>query len=113
VKGFSLLEVMVALAIIAGVLVTVLSSFGYHLDIANRDREETVAMLLARSKIDESRLLNEKTGKGNFAPSWPAIEWELATEPSPWPEIESLNLTVFWNQHKKSLKLTHYREKLS
>ncbi|GAM08762.1 hypothetical protein OR1_01036 [Geobacter sp. OR-1] len=111
-RGFSLLEVMVALAIIAGVLVTVISSFGYHLDIANRDREETVAMLLARSKIDESRLRNEKAGQGTFAPAWPEIEWELATEPSPWPEVESLNLTVFWNKRKNSLKLTHYRGKV-
>lgn len=111
-KGFTLLEVMVSLAIIAGVLITVYSSFGFHLDIAGRDREETVAMLLARSKIDECRLRGEQSGTGTFAPSWPDISWELATEPAEWPGIEKLNLTVFWDQRKKSLKLAHYREKL-
>jgi general secretion pathway protein I len=111
-KGFTLLEVMVSLAIIAGVLMTVYSSFGFHLDVAGRDREETVVMLLARSKIDGSRLLGEKTGNGTFAPSWPEITWELATDPAPWPGVERLNLTVYWDQRKKNLKLTHYREKL-
>jgi len=112
VKGFTLLEVMVSLAIISGVLITVYSSFGFHLDIAGRDREETVAMLLARSKIDESRMRGENAGNGTFAPTWPDIDWELATEPAPWPGVEKLSLTVFWDHRKKSLNLAHYREKL-
>jgi general secretion pathway protein I len=110
-KGFTLLEVMIALAIIAGVMVTVLTSFGYHLDIANRDREETVAMLLARNKLDECRLRGEKTGKGTFEPSWPGISWDLALEPSQWPGIEKLNLNVAWDAGRKRMQLTQYREK--
>jgi general secretion pathway protein I len=110
-KGFTLLEVMVSLAIIAGVLLTVYSSFGFHLDVAARDREETIAMLLARGKIDECRLRGEKAGNGSFAPSWPEITWELATEPATWPGVERLNLTVSWDQQRKNLKLSHYREK--
>lgn len=108
-RGFTLLEVMVSLAIIAGVLMTVYASFGFHLDIAARDREETVAMLLARSKIDECMLRGEKAAKGTFDPSWPGITWELATEPAPWQGVERLNLTVAWDQNRKNLKLSHYR----
>jgi general secretion pathway protein I len=100
---------MVSLAIIAGVLMTVYSSFGFHLDIAARDREETVAMLLARSRIDECLLRGERTGKGTFEPAWPGISWELATEPAQWQGVERLNLTVSWDQNRKSLKLAHYR----
>ena len=52
-KGFTLLEIMIALAIMAGVLLTVISSFNYHLSLAARDREETIAALLARAKLDD------------------------------------------------------------
>ena len=110
-RGFTLLEVMVSLAIIAGVLMTVYSSFGYHLDVANRDREETVAMLLARAKIDESRLRGQSSGNGDFSPAWPGISWELATESAPWPGVEKLKVTVFWDQRRKNMQLSLYREK--
>lgn len=110
-KGFTLLEVMVSLAIIAGVLMTVYSSFGFHLDIAARDKEETVAMLLARAKLDESRLAGKTAGTGDFSPSWPGITWKLETESSPWPGVEKLKLTVFWEQQRKNLQLALYREK--
>jgi general secretion pathway protein I len=112
VRGFTLLEVMVALAIVAGVLTTVLASFVHHLDLAARDRDETTAMLLARAKIDESRFRNERTGQGTFAPSWPDLAWKLSTEPAPWPGVEKLKLVVSWNQGRDSLPLVHYREKL-
>ncbi len=102
---------MVALAIMAGVLVTVITSFNYHLDIARRDKEETVAVLLARVKLDESRLQGEQSGTGTFAPAWPEYAWELATEPSPWPGVERLNLTVSKDQTKSRLQLSLYREK--
>ncbi|MSM40191.1 MAG: type II secretion system protein GspI [Geobacter sp.] len=110
-RGFTLLEVMVALAIIAGVLMTVISSFGYHLGIATRDREETVAMVLARARIDDAVLRGEKTGTGTFTPDWPEISWKLATESTQWPGIEQLNLTVSWNREQQRLILTKYREK--
>lgn len=110
-KGFTLLEVMVALAIIAGVLMTVLSSFSHHLGIASSDRDETVAMLLARSKLDDSRLKGEMAGTGTFAPEWPGISWQLASEPAAWPGIERLILTVSWDSGAHRLSLAHYREK--
>jgi prepilin-type N-terminal cleavage/methylation domain-containing protein len=34
VKGFTLLEVMIALAIMAGVILTVITSFNYHLSVS-------------------------------------------------------------------------------
>lgn len=110
-RGFTLLEVMVALAIMAGVLMTVISSFSYHLGIATRDKEETVATLLARSKLDQSRLLGDKAATGTFAPDWPEISWKLATEPAPWPGIEQLTLTVTWDRGQQKLQLAEYREK--
>ena len=52
-KGFSLLEVLIALAIMAAVVMTVIVSFNYHLGIVAEDKEQTAAILLARAKIDD------------------------------------------------------------
>jgi general secretion pathway protein I len=60
VKGFTLLEVMVALAIMAGVVLTVISSVNYHLSLTARNNEETVALLLARAKLEELELLGKQ-----------------------------------------------------
>lgn len=109
-KGFTLLEVMISLAIISGVMVTVLTSFVHHLDIANRDREETVAVLRARAKLDESLLRGERSGNGSFAPSRPDMRWHLSTHPAPWPGLEELTLSIVWGEPEKRMILTQYRE---
>lgn len=109
-KGFTLLEVMVSLAIMAGVLVTVLTSFVYHLDIAERDREETTAMLLARARLDEGIIRGEGAGEGSFGPSRPEIRWKLSTGAAPWPGLEEVHLALSWGNPEKRLVLVQYRE---
>lgn len=109
-KGFTLLEVMVSLAIMAGVLVTVLTVFVYHLDIVERDREETTAMLLARARLDEGMVRGERVGEGSFGPSRPEIRWKLSTEPAPWPELEEVHLVLSWGNPEKRMLLVQYRE---
>jgi general secretion pathway protein I len=52
-RGFTLLEVMIALAVIGGLLVTVIYTLNYHLGIAQRHETVTVASLLAKAKIGE------------------------------------------------------------
>lgn len=109
-KGFTLLEVMVSLAIIAGVLVTVLTTFVRHLEIAGRDREETVAVLLARAKLDESLLRGDKAGTGSFAPARPGFRWSLAVEPSQWVGLETCTMSLSWGEPEKRMVLVQYRE---
>lgn len=53
--GFTLLEVMVALAIVAALLVSLLYTTAYHLDVAGRHEALTVATMLARDKIGAIR----------------------------------------------------------
>lgn len=114
--GFTLLEVMVALAIIAGTVFTVISAVNYHLSITARDREETAAILLARQKIEEL-LMEKETEKqlpekkdGTFAPARPDYAWEMATAPTDYPGFRKLTLTVSWEGKKRSMTFVRYLE---
>ena len=107
-KGFTLLEIMIALAIMAGVLLTVISSFNYHLSLAARDREETIATLLARAKLDDPDFVKQAKTSGTFAPDWPEIAWETTTEPAQLQGVKKLTFTVTWDNKRRSLAFVRY-----
>jgi general secretion pathway protein I len=111
-SGFTLLEVMIALAIMAGVIMTVISSFNYHLSVVSRDREETIAVLLARAKLDDPGFSKSQPAKGTFAPDWPDITWETTVTPADIPGaaglLNQLTLTVSWDAQRRKLALVQY-----
>jgi general secretion pathway protein I len=112
VKGFTLLEIMIALAIMAGVLLTVISSFNYHLSLAARDREETIATLLARAKLDDPDFIKQQDKtSGTFAPDWPEIGWATTTEPAKIPGVQRQTLTVTWDNKRRSLPFVRFLAK--
>lgn len=107
-RGFTLLEVLVALAIVSGVIVTLIASFNFHLGIVLSDKEETAAVLLARSKIDDPAFTTLPAGKGSFAPARADILWEKTVLQTELPGVQRQILTVRWNDSKKSLSLVRY-----
>ena len=62
-SGFTLLEIMIALAIVGGLLITLIYTLNYHLNLAERHETVTIASLLAREKIIEmEKSLGNKKG---------------------------------------------------
>ena len=57
-RGFTIIEVMVALAIVAFSLTAIAASMGQMIDTANAMRERTYASWIAQNKITEMRLAN-------------------------------------------------------
>ena len=110
-KGFTLLEVMIALAIMAGVILTVISSFNYHLSVVSRDREETIAVLLARARLDNPDFKPSETGKGTFAPDWPNITWEMGIKPTEYPGVNRMTFTVSWDAERRKISLVKFLAK--
>ena len=104
-KGFTLLEVMIALAIAAGVLLTVIASVNYHLSIVGDDTEETTAVLLGRAKLSDPEFARQTDNKGNFAPDHPNVKWEREVTETEFPGVNRIRLTVSWNDDKKKLSL--------
>ena len=107
-RGFTLLEVMIALAISAGVLLTVISSLNYHLSIVGQDSEETSAALLGRAKLDDPDFSRQTENKGSFAPDHPEVKWEREISPTELPGLNRVQLTLSWNDGMKRLSLVKF-----
>jgi general secretion pathway protein I len=109
VRGFTLLEVVIALAIMAGVILTVITSFNYHLSVVERDREETAAVLLARAKLDDRTFNPLEKKEGTFAPDRPDITWKAKVEPlANIPGVNRLTLTASWDDGRRKISLEKY-----
>lgn len=108
--GFTLLEIMIALAIIGGLLVTVLYSLNYHLGIAERHEFLTVATMLAKNKISDLEQI-PAAGKGTFPDPYSAYNYETGVKPSSYPGLSELWVTV--SKDKESVKLSELRENIN
>lgn len=92
-KAFTLLEVMISLAIVGGLLVTLIYSLNYHLGIAERHRTITVSTVLAKEKM----YAMEKTpaaGKGQFPEPYAAYSYETVVKDSSFPRMSEISVTV-------------------
>jgi prepilin-type N-terminal cleavage/methylation domain-containing protein len=63
--GFTLLEIMIALAIVGVAIIAILHTVNYHADVAYEHTITTRMLLLAREKIAEMEI-NPKNDKGVF-----------------------------------------------
>jgi prepilin-type N-terminal cleavage/methylation domain-containing protein len=63
-KGFTLIEILVALAVVSGVFLMVLTSFSFHIDIFDRKKDNLKRVLQAKENLYRYRTgkLKEFTG---------------------------------------------------
>ena len=118
-SGFTLLEVMVALAIIATVLVSVYQLHAQSLSLANETRFNGIAPFLAQQKMSEmtsGQTELPEDASGDFGEDFPNYKWKLDMEPlaSGFEEKEvivfaRIDLTVFSDSNPFSYHLRTYR----
>jgi len=87
-QGFTLLEVMIAMAILATVLVTVFHSQSQSIAMANESRARTTLALLAQSRMAEIEgQQNLSTGQtsGTFGDDFPHYTWTATVTQPPGP----------------------------
>jgi len=117
-KGFTLLEVMVAVAIIAIALTTLLGSQSQSVSFANSAKFETMAALLAQSKMSEITMQEAgaiTSDSGDFGDDYPGYRWEVNVNDTAIAGIDNisdylkqLDLTVTWGVFSYNLRLFHY-----
>lgn len=102
-KGFTLLEVMVALALVGGLLITVIYTLNYHLSIAERHETATVALMLCKNKFHElnTRMTDDE---GSFPDPYSDYRYVVKIKDSAYPGIVEVAVTVTNGREKAMLR---------
>jgi general secretion pathway protein I len=83
-QGFTLLEVMIALAVISIALVALLGSQSQGLSLANESRFNTTASLLTQGKMAEFEAITDRqnlgSDSGDFGDEFPDYAWEVSVD---------------------------------
>ena len=116
--GFTLLEVMVSVAIIAIVLVSILRLQGQTMTMNETIRFYTIAPLLADAKIAEIRLdptAFDLSASGDFGEAYPGYTWQAKIEDmtlevmeSPEIQLKKIDLAVRFNEGELNFNLRRY-----
>lgn len=80
-KGFTLLEIMVALAILGIALTVILQQFSVGLKSARISREYTTALIHAREKLEEFCLLKELSEEEESGEFEDGYSWRVVVAP--------------------------------
>lgn len=104
-QGFTLLEIMIALAIIGIAMVSLLALGNRALVVNTRLQHMTRATLLAQQKMAESENLARNGGvaglsdeQGTFAVPFADYRWQLALSGTPLPAVKMVTVTVLWGE---------------
>jgi len=110
-SGFTLLEVMIAMAIIAIALVAVFGSQSQSLSLANEAKFNTTATLLAQSKMAEVETLDPGdlvSGSGDFGEDFPDYHWDLTVSDVEFAgaeevseHLKQIDLSLSYGEHSK------------
>ena len=109
--GFTLLEVMVAIALIAIALTAVLGSQSQSVSLAGEARFNTTATLLAQSKMAQIELQDPEdltADSGDFEEDFPGYTWHLSVSDVMLdrPEnvsdhLKQVDLTISWGEDEQ------------
>jgi general secretion pathway protein I len=101
VNGFTLMEVMIAMAILAIALVTIFQSQSQSISMTGNSRFLTTASLLAQGKMAEIEMMNMgnvKTDSGDFGDGFPDYTWRVEVKDTEFEMVKKIELTVVNNR---------------
>jgi type II secretion system protein I len=103
-KGFTLLEVMVALAILSVVLVVLFSQQAASISHGHEARIVAKASLLAQERMDgliTEGVFREGDQEGEINDSIPPFQWKQTVEESTIEGMKKITVLVRWKEGRK------------
>lgn len=102
-RGFTLLEVMISIAVVGGLLVTLIYTLNYHLGIAEMHGTVTISTGLAKEKMYAMEK-NPVAGKGHFQEPYAGFFYETNIKDSFIPGMSEIQVVVWYG--KETVKLS-------
>jgi general secretion pathway protein I len=123
-KGFTLLEVMIAVSILAIALVALFGSQSRSLSLATEAHFNNIAPMLASLKLAElqSGIIPLQSDEGDFEDDFSNYSWKIEVSDAALDSfdvldnlekpLQQVSLTVFWKETKYSYSLMQYELQL-
>lgn len=115
--GFTLLEVLVAVSVLALALVSLLGLHVRNLALLERDRRITDATLLARALMTDAEVepfpdigLTDGDFEDRYPGRFPDLRWEREVTATPVPDVREIRVRVFHGEEESGddVALTYY-----
>ena len=109
--GFTLLEVMVAIAIIAIAFTGLLAQHNRNLMLVGNDQDLTTATLLLRQLIAQVELQTDYSQYGSSSGTfdgYPGFSYQLEVNQTSFDELREVHAHVFWGNNRHSAELLYY-----
>lgn len=107
-SGFTLLEIMIALAIISIAMVSLLGLANRSILVHERLQRITSATLLAQQKMTEAEV-NSRNGtlgatdsQGEFESPYAEYRWRITFGETPLPSVRLIIVTVLWGDEERN-----------
>ena len=107
-KGFSLLEVMIALAIVSIALVSLLGLSNRSILVQDKIQKLTRATLLAQQVMSEQELnvgnsrLNWETQEDDFSEPFTDFRWQVSYQDTLISQVKQVTVIVLWGKAEKN-----------
>ncbi|BCA80381.1 type II secretion system minor pseudopilin GspI [Desulfuromonas sp. AOP6] len=114
--GFTLLEVMIALAIVSVSLVTLLTLGNRSIAVHGRLQHTTQATLLAQQQMAqieveaEQGTLQVREDEAPFEEPFDGYRWQVTYSDTPLPSVKMVTVTVLWGEaaRQESVELNSF-----
>jgi general secretion pathway protein I len=107
-SGFTLLEIMIALAIVSIAMVSLLALANRSIGVHDRLQRITAATLLAQQKMAETEV-NARHGtlqsadlQGEFSGPYTEYRWRITYADMPLPSVQMVTVTVLWGDEERN-----------
>ncbi|MCY3985669.1 MAG: prepilin-type N-terminal cleavage/methylation domain-containing protein [Candidatus Dadabacteria bacterium] len=112
IRGFTLLEVMVAVGLLAFAMVAILGTVSYNINLAGKANDNMIAMSLAdemASRIDAEGLPSASQKSGRFE-NHPDFQWYVSVTPFNLSQFKArmnlVSIIITWDEEEESYEIT-------